>query len=59
MGRIRSRELYEADELLAEVATWSDERIARLPQLYREKARRYRELANRGQDEQPSSTSPR
>ena len=49
MARIRSRELYEAEELLEEVASWSDDRIERLPRLYREKAREYRRLANSGE----------
>jgi hypothetical protein len=44
MARIRSRDLYEAEELLDEVASWSDDRIARLPKLYREKVREYRRL---------------
>lgn len=48
MARIRSRELYEAEELLAEVASWPDEQIERLPQFYREKAREYRRLTNGG-----------
>lgn len=48
MARIRSRELHEADELLAEVATWSDADIEALPQLYREKAHAYRALVNPG-----------
>ena len=49
MSRIRSRELYEAEELLEEVVSWSDDRIKRLPRLYREKAREYRRLANSGE----------
>ena len=49
MSRIRSRELYEAEELLEEVVSWSDDRIKQLPSLYREKARKYRRLANSGE----------
>lgn len=48
MTRIQSRDLYEAEELLAEVASWSEDRIERLPKLYREKAREYQRLANGG-----------
>jgi hypothetical protein len=57
MARIRSRDLYEAEELLAEVASWSDDRVERLPKLYREKAREYRRLANQGEGEHPSGSS--
>lgn len=49
MTRIRSHDLYEAEELLAEIASWSDERVERLPKLYQEKAREYRQQANRGE----------
>ena len=49
MTRIQSGELYEAAELLEEVATWSDEDLEALPRLYREKARKYRRLANNGE----------
>lgn len=50
MVRIRSKDLYEAEELLAEVASWSDEEIDALPALYQEQAERYRRLANAGDD---------
>ena len=46
MAHIRSRELYEAEELLEDVAAWSDEDLEALPRLYREKAREYQRLAN-------------
>lgn len=49
MSRIRPRDLYEAEELLEEVASWSDERIEQLPKLYREKAREYQRLAKGGE----------
>ena len=49
MTRIRSKDLLEAEELLAEVASWPDARVERLPKLYREKAREYRRLANSGE----------
>jgi hypothetical protein len=50
MTRVRSKELYEAEELLEEIASWSNEEVASLPVLYREKVRRYRRLANAGAD---------
>ena len=50
MVHIHSKDLYEAEELLEEVASWSEEEIDVLPVLYREKARRYRRLANAGAD---------
>lgn len=49
MTRIQSKELYEADELVDEVAAWSDDEIAALPKFYREKAREYQRLANGGE----------
>lgn len=55
MARIRSKEMYEAEELLAEVASWSDEEINTLPKFYRETAREYRRLANDGEQEDTSS----
>jgi hypothetical protein len=54
MARIRSRDLAEAEALLEEVASWSDERIERLPKFYREKARKYRQLVNSGEQENTS-----
>ena len=49
MARIRSDELLEAEELLEEVAAWSEDEIEQLPLLYREKAREYRRLVNSGE----------
>ena len=49
MARIRSTELLEAEELLEEVAAWSEDEIEQLPLLYREKAREYRRLVNSGE----------
>jgi hypothetical protein len=40
--RIASSEVFEAEELLEELESWSDEEIEELPRLYREKAREYR-----------------
>lgn len=48
MTRIRSRELFEAEELLAEVDSWSEADIEALPRLYRKKANAYRTLVNPG-----------
>lgn len=46
MGRIQSKELYEAKELLADLSSWSDEEIEALPRFYQEKAREYQRLVN-------------
>lgn len=55
MTRICSKDLHEAEKLLAEVASWSAEEIEALPRFYREKAREYRRLANSGEE---ADTSP-
>ena len=55
MARVRSKHLYEAEELLAEITSWTDDEIEALPQFYREKAREYRRLMNQGERE---ATSP-
>jgi hypothetical protein len=49
MPRIASKDLHEAEELLEEVSSWSEEQIEALPQWYREAARRYRRLAKDGE----------
>jgi len=41
----------EAEKLLAEVDSWSEDEIEELPRFYREAARRYRELLNSGEAE--------
>ena len=46
--RIASSEVFEAEELLEVVESWSEGDIEELPRLYREKAREYRRLAQRG-----------
>jgi hypothetical protein len=46
--RIRSSDVHEAEELLEEVCSWSEEEIEALPKFYQEAARRYRQLANCG-----------
>ena len=40
--RVASSEVFEAEDLLEELESWSDEDIEELPRLYREKAREYR-----------------
>jgi hypothetical protein len=50
MARIRSKDLAEAEELVAEVCSWTDAEIDALPRFYREKAKEYRGLANGGPD---------
>jgi len=46
--RIASSEVFEAEELLEELESWSEEDIEELPRLYREKAREYRRLTQQG-----------
>ena len=47
--RVASSEVFEAEELLEEVESWSDEEIEELPRFYREKAREYRRLTQPGE----------
>jgi hypothetical protein len=47
--RILPRDLSEAEELLAEVQSWSEEELEALPKFYREKAREFRQLTNPGE----------
>jgi hypothetical protein len=42
MGRVLPKKLAEAEKLLDEVGSWSEEEVEQLPVLYREKAREYR-----------------
>lgn len=44
MTRIVSKHLVEADELLEEVVSCTEEAVERFPTFYREKAREYRKL---------------
>lgn len=44
MSRVASSEVFEAEELLEEVESWSEEELSELPKLYREKAREFRRL---------------
>lgn len=41
MIQVLSRRLYEAEELLEKINSWSEEEVEELPKLYREKAREY------------------
>jgi len=45
-----SRHLNEAEELLQEVESWSEEEVEALPRFYKRKAREYRGLLNTGQE---------
>lgn len=49
MARVRTKQVFEAEELLEEVASWSEEEVETLPRFYREKARKYRNLVKDGQ----------
>lgn len=42
--------IAEAEEMLEEVNSWSEEEIEKLPKLYQEKAREFRQLGNRGEE---------
>jgi len=48
--RIASSEVFEAEELLAEVESWSEEEVEELPKLYRQKAREFRRLPHSGEE---------
>jgi hypothetical protein len=49
MSQIVSSEVFEAEKLLEEVESWSDEEIEELPKFYREKAREFKGLSNSGE----------
>ncbi|WP_258560458.1 hypothetical protein [Halorhabdus salina] len=42
--------MAEAEELLEEVESWTEEEVEELPKLYREKAREYRGLLQQGEE---------
>jgi hypothetical protein len=42
--------MVEAENLLDELSSWSEEEIEELPELYQKKAREYRDLLNHGED---------
>ena len=48
MRRVLPKRLAEAEELLEEIGSWSEEEIEELPELYRDRAREFRRLANSG-----------
>lgn len=50
MASISSSKVFEAEELLEKVDSWSEEEIEELPELYRRKARELRRLQNRGEE---------
>jgi hypothetical protein len=50
VGKIRSKQYFEAEQLLEEISSWSEDEVEGLPRLYREKAREFRRLANTGQE---------
>jgi Tfp pilus assembly protein PilP len=50
MGRIASSEVFEAEELLEEVRSWSKEEVEELPKLYQKKAREYQRLLQSGEE---------
>jgi len=49
MSRLIPKDVAEAQQLLEHIRSWSDEEVEQLPKFYREKAERYRELANKGE----------
>lgn len=48
--QITTAELAEAEELLNEVTSWTDEEIKQLPLFYQQKARELQRLANHAQE---------
>ena len=50
MARIASREVFEAEELLEEVESWSAQEIEELPKFYQEKARELQRLTQQGDE---------
>ena len=49
MTRRKMALIFEAEELLREISSWTDEDLEILPKLYREKAREYQTLLNLGE----------
>jgi hypothetical protein len=43
-------EVSEAEDLLKKISSWSEEEIEELPKFYREKAREYQGLLQRGEE---------
>ena len=48
--RILTRDLSEAEQLLEELDSWSEEEVEELPLFYREKAREYQGLLQQGEE---------
>jgi hypothetical protein len=48
--------LREAESLLKEVESWSEEDVGDLPELYQKKVREFRRLVNRGEAESSSGS---
>lgn len=52
----RAHEVREAESLLKEVESWSEEDVGDLPELYQKKVREFRRLVNRGEAESSSGS---
>jgi len=50
MRRLLTKELNEAEQLLEELESWSEDEIEELPRFYREKARELRRLRKDGDE---------
>lgn len=50
MSGVHSTEVFEAEELLEEVCSWSESELEALPELYRRKAREFRRLKQQGME---------
>ena len=50
MSRVLPRDLHEAEQLLEELRSWTEEEVEELPKFYRVKAREYRRLTNTGEE---------
>lgn len=44
MAQVLTEKLHEAEQLLEEVRSWTEEEIEALPQFYRERAKEYRRM---------------
>lgn len=49
---MRLDELAEADKLLREIDSWTEDEIEEFPRFYEARARRYRQLLKQGDPEQ-------
>jgi len=48
MPRVAASDVFEAEQLLEEIRSWSEEEIEELPKLYQRKAREYQGLTQDG-----------